>query len=392
MKLPIYNCIIDEKLDDETGIYAMSFVDYPANEADFITLARQKKEYLSFDAQKQILTGVVLKPEQLIYRNSPSMGEYYIRFSAQQIEKIAQKMMRTGIALQSTTHQHQTALSGNYLTELWIIKDPEKDKSRALGFTDLPQGTLMCSYKIEDRNYWEQEVMTGNVKGFSIEGLFNQEISMSRINKNKKMNRSRKRQSLFSRVARHLLDTDSMESKDSTGSGSAYLLFTLADGKEVYVDWEGFATMEEEQMPAGEHKLADGNLLVIDEEGTFIETKEATEKQSNPSDSKAPEALRRYRQRMAAEDQAEKPQSDEQKPADKKGNNEVLKQKIADMQKAIDELSAALEEAGKQVETLRRKTPSAKPATAKISQQNFSSMSTAERMAIALNETLQRRK
>lgn len=391
MKLPVYNCIIDENLDDETGIYAMSFVDSPANEADFVTLTRQKDEYLSCDTQKQILTGVVLKPEQLIYRNSPSMGEYYIRFSAQQIEKIAQKMMRNGIALCNTTHQHQTPLSGNYLTELWIVENPEKDKSRALGFGNLPRGTLMCSYKIEDRNYWEQEIMTGHVKGFSIEGLFNQEISMSRLNKKVKMNKSKKRQSLFSRMARHLLDSGSMEGRDSTGSGSIYLLFTLSDGKEVYVDWEGFATLDEEQMPAGEHKLADGNLLVIDEEGSFIETKESTGKQADTADAKAPEALRRYRQRMAkAETEESQPQ--DQQPTDAKGNNEVLKQKIAEMQKAIDELSAALDEAGKQVEALRKKTPSARPATARSAQQDLASMSTAERMAVALNETLHRRK
>ncbi len=163
MNIPVYNCLIDENIDDATGIYAISFVDCPANEVDFVKLRRQQTEYLNRDAQRQILTGVVLKPEQLIYRNTPQMGEYYIKFSAEQIRKIAQKMMRTGVALHNTTHQHAEPLAGNYMIELWIVEDPERDKSHALGFTDLPQGTLMCSYKIEDRNYWDEQVMAGHV-------------------------------------------------------------------------------------------------------------------------------------------------------------------------------------------------------------------------------------
>lgn len=129
MNIPVYNCLINENIDDESGIYAMSFVDAPANEVDFVALSKQpRREYLSTDTKKQILTGVVLRPNQLIYRNDAHLGEYYIRFSADQIEKIAHKMMRTGIALHNTTHQHQAPLKGNYMTELWIVENPEKDK------------------------------------------------------------------------------------------------------------------------------------------------------------------------------------------------------------------------------------------------------------------------
>ena len=168
MNIPIYNCIVEDGVNDITGIYAISFVDSPANEVDFIALKQEAKTpvYLNKNDQKQILTGVVLKPEQLIYRFSEQLGEYYIKFSAEQIERIAQKMMKTGLALQHTTHQHEKPLKGNYLTELWIVENPELDKSKALGFQDLPKGTLMCSYKIEDSEYWKNEVMTGHVRRF----------------------------------------------------------------------------------------------------------------------------------------------------------------------------------------------------------------------------------
>lgn len=390
MELPIYNCIIDETEDDQTGIFAISFVDCPANEVDFVALRQDAgKILLNRDSKKQILTGVVLKPDQLIYRNSLELGDYYIRFSAEQIEKIAQKMMRTGVALHNTSHQHRSPLSGNYLTELWIVEDPNTDKSKALGFENLPKGTLMCSYKVEDPAYWEKEIMTGHVKGFSLEGFFNQQPDISKVKQqmNVKMNKrkSRPKQTLLGRIARMLLDIEAVEKADTTASGTPYVVFVLADGKEAYVDQDGFATLDGEQMPAGEHKLANGNLLIVDEQGQFVETRELSENKTQPEEERAPQTLRRKRHRLA---------EFEPKTA------EALKAKIAEMQSTIDQLMQALDEAQAmledtkgQVEEMRRKTPSARPAVhLSGSAKHMGDMTTAERMAAALSQTISRRK
>lgn len=380
-KTLVYNCIIDE-VDDTTGIYAISFVDMPANEVDFVALNKQSPQAtkLSRDNQKQVLTGAILQPDQLIYRYSPAEGEYYIRFSAHEIEKIAQKMMKTGVALHNTTHQHQSPLKGNYLTELWIVEDPQKDKSKALGFNNLPKGTLMCSYKVEDQKYWQQEVMTGNVKGFSLEGFFTQTVNLSRVNKtpkNNKMQMNKQKKTLLNKLADLLLGTEDVQRKDSTKSGEAYVLFVLADGKEVYVDQDGFATLDDEQMPAGEHKLADGNLLVIDQDGQFVETQQVAEKNTKPQDAVAPQTMRK-RVRL---------QEFEPKTA------QAVKAKIAEMQGIIDELAQALtdaqsmiEDTKQEVEEMRKKTPSTQPLKQKLSHHSTSEMSNAERMAYALNQ------
>lgn len=392
MKIPVYNCIIDENEEDASGIYAISFVDSPANEVDFVTLGKGKDVQLSKDTKKQVLTGVVLKPEQLIYRNSPEQGDYYIKFSAEEIEKIAHKMMRTGIALHNTTHQHKSSLQGNYLTELWIVENPECDKSVALGFHNLPKGTLMCSYKIDNKSYWDNEVMAGNVKGFSLEGFFSQEISLAKINRNSNninkamIKKKKKSTTLLGRLKSLLLDIEAVSKADVTASGTPYVVFVLADGQEVYIDEDGFATMEGEQMAAGEHKLANGNLLVIDEQGQFVETREASEDKTKPEDTKAPETLRRRKanQKLAGFDPK---------------TTEAVKAKIAEMQQTIEELTKALEEAQSlledtkgQVEEMRRKTPSTRPAVQMTaSYKNVGEMTTAERMAMALNQTIQRK-
>nr|WP_297162743.1 XkdF-like putative serine protease domain-containing protein [uncultured Dysgonomonas sp.] len=396
MNIPVYNCLIDENTEDQSGIYAISFVDVPANEIDFVTLAKQPKlEWLNRDSKKQILTGVVLRPDQLIYRNDPR-GEYYIRFSAEEIEKIAQKMMRTGIALQNTTHQHQNPLEGNFLTELWIVENPQHDKSQALGFADLPKGTLMCSYKIADKHYWDTQVMTGNVRGFSLEGFFFQEISNNKTIKsitnqkqNEKMNqRNKKTGTLFSRISQFFLDIQAVEKADSTSSGTAYVLFTLADGKEVYIDADGFATLDDEQLPAGDHPLADGNILVVDDQGQFIETKEAATTTSNPSQTTAPEILKRVN-RHQLEDQIV-PQPEDEESTDGE-STEILKQKIADLEAKLAELANLAKEANTEVQKLRSQTPSSMPATAMATCRRMSEMKRYEQMAQALSMTIRNR-
>lgn len=367
MNIPIYNCLINENPEDDSGIYAISFVDSPANESDFIALSKQQSEvFLNKDPHKQILTGVVLRPDQLIYRKDYKLGEYYIKFSTEQIEKIAQKMMRTGLALQNTTHQHEAPLKGNYLSELWIIEDPEKDKSRALGFSSLPKGTLMCSYKIADKHYWDTEIMTGNVKGFSLEGFFIQKPetqSNLKSNKLNKMNKKSKTTALLSRISRFFLDIQSAEKADSTSSGIAYLIFTLADGKEVYVDKDGFTTLDGEQLPAGEHPLSDGNILVVDEDGQMIETKESSVKNNDPEQATAPESLQ----------------------AAGKESVEALKKKIADLESKLSELAILAQEANSEIQTLRKHTPSSLPVSTARKSRKHTEMKRYEQMAQALS-------
>ena len=412
MSIPIYNCIVEDGVNDITGIYAISFVDSPANEVDFIALKQESKNplYLNRDSQKQILTGVVLKPEQLIYRFSEQLGEYYIKFSAEQIERIAQKMMKTGLALQHTTHQHEKPLKGNYLTELWIVENPELDKSKALGFQDLPKGTLMCSYKIEDSEYWKNEVMTGHVKGFSLEGFFNQELNLTKINNSKNMNMNKTKKKIkLTTLQRTLLKATGMTKQmldgidaividDNTDSGEAFIEYVLKDGKEVKVDETGYATLEGEQMAAGEHPLADGNILVIDENGNFVETIEASATNTDPEEATAKEALAR-KQRLQKEKIKQLKQKLEEENANNADSSTVaeLEAKIADMQATIDALTKALEDASKTVEEvkevaeeLKKKTPSANPAVHK-EKKDAVNMSYTDRMAYSAKLAMERR-
>lgn len=285
-KIPVYECKIMGT--DNTGIFAISFVDIPANERNFVALNKQRPVKLALDRQKQILTGVVLVPDQLIYRYDEALGEYYIKFTAQDIEKIALKMMKTGLALSTTTHQHEKPLKGNYLTEIWIVSNSKQDKAAALGLGELPVGTLMASYKIEDPAYWRTEVLTGNVKGFSLEGIFNfNSVKMKKNVKTAAQLAAKKPQLTAFGLALQKMgipvvmegeteaateDLVDEAAKDEVDAGDPFLIFELADGNEVWVDADGFATLDGEQMAAGEHALADGNFIVIDDTGMLVVT------------------------------------------------------------------------------------------------------------------------
>jgi hypothetical protein len=390
MDIPVYNCIVDEDVNDPTGIFAMSFVSDPANESSFIALS-EEEIYLNKDSKKQILTGVVLKPEQLIYRNSPKFGEHYIRFSAEQIEKISHKMIIKGIALFNTVHEHRTLLERNHLTELWIVENPQNDKSNALGFKDLPKGTLMCSYKVEDSNYWNSEVMSGNVKGFSLEGFFNQEICMSKLYNNKNNPSMKKKRFVFNKTQRAALsfilskemlsDIESVESGDTTGSGEAYIEFTLEDGKIVKVDADGFATMDGEQIPSGEHLLADGSILVVDESGNFVETKEPSATTIDPDEATAAETLKR-KQRLAKE---------KEERAKEKIKLVDLNAIIADLTSKIGKYETKMEEARAEISELKKNIPSSNPVVQTGKGADLSKMSSTEKMAHAASLAMQRR-
>ena len=164
----IIELIIDEE-NEFSGIEAISVVENPAIEEDFIALKEHKEVKLAeVDKEKRILMGAALIPNKKIYRNSGD-EEYYIFFSEDTVRKASELFLMKGNQNNSTL-EHQVELEGMSVVESWIIEDETKDKSRKYNFS-LPIGTWMVSVKVNNDDVWEQ-VKSGDVKGFSIEGYF----------------------------------------------------------------------------------------------------------------------------------------------------------------------------------------------------------------------------
>jgi len=66
---------------------------------------------------------------------------------------------------------HDRVVESAFIKSAWIIEDETYDKSKKYGFS-LPVGTLMLEVKVEDTNFWMNEVKDAGRSGFSVEGLF----------------------------------------------------------------------------------------------------------------------------------------------------------------------------------------------------------------------------
>jgi len=166
--MKIIELILDEEQDD-IGVDAISIVESPAIESDFVALKNQEIKLAEVDKEKKILMGALLIPNKPIYRNG-SEGEYYIFFSKDTIVKASQMFLQNGKQSNSTL-EHNQALNGLTLVESWIVEDKVHDKSVKYGM-DLPLGTWMGSVKVNNDDVWNEYVKTNKVKGFSIEGYF----------------------------------------------------------------------------------------------------------------------------------------------------------------------------------------------------------------------------
>ena len=165
--MKIIELILDE--DEAIGVEAISVVENPAIESDFIALNNQEIKLAEISKEKRLLMGALLIPKKPIYRRNGE-DEYYVFFSADTVLKASQMYLQNGNQSNSTL-EHDGKLKGLTLVESWIVEDKEKDKS-ALYDLDVSVGTWMGSVKVDNDEVWNDYVKTGKVKGFSIEGYF----------------------------------------------------------------------------------------------------------------------------------------------------------------------------------------------------------------------------
>jgi hypothetical protein len=168
MEIEVIELVIDEN-NDFSGIHAVSVVESPAIEEDFIYLNSQEVKLAEIDKEKRILMGPALIPNKKIYRNNGKI-EYYIFFSEDTVRKASELFLSRGNQNNSTL-EHEIKLNGLSVVESWIVEDSKLDKSNKYGLS-MPEGTWMISMKVNNDDIWDNYVKTGRVKGFSIEGFF----------------------------------------------------------------------------------------------------------------------------------------------------------------------------------------------------------------------------
>ena len=170
----IVELIIDET-ENLSGVEAVSIVEFPAIESNFISL-NQHLELAKVDDEKKILMGAALIPNKNIYRRNGD-DEYYIFFSDDTVRK-ASELFLMNSNQNNATLEHDKKLKDLSVVESWIVEDVNMDKSKKYGL-NAPVGTWMVSMKVNNEAIWNDFVKTGKVKGFSIEGYFADKLEMS---------------------------------------------------------------------------------------------------------------------------------------------------------------------------------------------------------------------
>ena len=298
-KLPIYNAEIKDERD---GIIAISFVEEPAVESNFMLFGKQIPLFFANEEKRNIL-GVIMRADFPIYRRDEDGNEFYVTYSADTIAKMAQKYFVSGAVNTTSINHNGETLDGVSLVQ-WYIKDTDKGITPK-GFDDVKNGSLFAEFHIENENLWTA-CKDGTFKGFSLEGYFTTEKTNLKSNKmeNKIMQKVRE---LLVKLA-----------KVTTDKGELSYEGDLEVGTEV-VDANGVAVSD------GDYTLEDGKIIVI-KDGKVETIKEAVNLEGEENEVPAEE------------------------PTVSKADFDALKADFDALKAVVDELKAKVDELKKPVE------------------------------------------
>jgi hypothetical protein len=246
-KLPIFDIVLNDE-DLKQGVGMISLVDDPAIGVNWIKLSKQSQLLFKADKDKQLLYGPFLIPNMLIYRSDDINGEYYVRFSKEEIEKIATKF-NEDLNSKNINLMHTNEKVDAFVSQNWIIEN-DQDKSKSLGF-DLPEGTWFGSVKVKDSEFWMSKVKSDEVKGFSVEILADLQLALK--NKKQKMKKMK--------FKKKFIGTQKFDEAVETEAGELIVVAEeIAVGEDVVVVMDDLAVVETFD---GEIMI-DGDTVVIE--------------------------------------------------------------------------------------------------------------------------------
>ena len=166
--LPVYYIDLDGEV---YGMDAISLVDEPAVEQDFLAFAKETpKIAFAKDDERHIITGIAMSANMPIYRRSYDGFEYYTLFTPKAIEKLVVEYSKKNLFNQvNLQHDDSTFQDGIYMIESYFVN---KERGIAPKEFDVEDGSYVVSYKVENEELWDMIKNSGDFKGFSIQGYF----------------------------------------------------------------------------------------------------------------------------------------------------------------------------------------------------------------------------
>lgn len=154
--------------EKEDGVFAVSLVENPAIEENWVALSAEGIELKVADEERRVVVGIALVPEKRIYRKMKDK-EFNIYFSKETIAK-AQELYMRNLNANNVTTEHEKPIKGATVIGSWIVENEKFDKSNIYKL-NAPVGAWVIMMKINNEEEWKS-IKEGNYKGFSIEGMF----------------------------------------------------------------------------------------------------------------------------------------------------------------------------------------------------------------------------
>ena len=170
--IPVYKITIDPEYSDveELGIEQIAFTSQPAVITKGMAFDENKRLFFSDDLKYRVVAPAMI-PMQ-IYRKDDEDGEYFVSFDQTTIEQIHSKFMQQLSNRDVFNLEHDTDKTvPAYVLEAWLVgSDPKKDKAYSSYGIEVPEGTLMITAQVTDKDYYNELVKNEQI-GFSIEGF-----------------------------------------------------------------------------------------------------------------------------------------------------------------------------------------------------------------------------
>jgi len=174
MEIPVFELRVNADLKSDLVVDYVAGVDVPAIEKNFIAFSAEKNpfEFAQIEDEQRIIFGAAMIPNQLILRKHPKTGEpFKVFYTKETIQTIAHKFFANGFQNNfNIMHDEKQRKDGVTFFQS-VIKDTSKGIIGLNG--DDPEGTWYLGAKVTNDEVWN-EIKSGKIKGFSIEGFFNQ--------------------------------------------------------------------------------------------------------------------------------------------------------------------------------------------------------------------------
>lgn len=171
-ELQIYKAEIDPNPDSDLEVNFIGLVDRPAIEKNFLSFNDQKgKAKFAINEEKRIISGPAMIADMPLFRDDKQLGKYYVVFDKAAIQCIVEKFSAKGYMKNfNLFHDEQQQVQDVTIFNSFI-SDKELGIAPLTGFEDVADGSWFISAKVNNNAVWEK-VKAGEIKGFSIEGLF----------------------------------------------------------------------------------------------------------------------------------------------------------------------------------------------------------------------------